>query len=158
MDLTITRNYNRLKIDIYRKPTTTNTTINFQSYHPMEHKTAAFRHHINRMHTLPLEQDKIQKEWETIKTMGKNNNIPPQVLHKLNQRLKNQKTKPKPETTDSNKWTTFTYYSPKIRAIINLLKNTNINIAFSPATTTEKFLRSKTQHTTSEYDRSGYTR
>jgi hypothetical protein len=103
LDLTITRNYNRLKIDIYRKPTTTDTTINFQSNHPMEHKTTAYRHHINRMHILPLEQDKIQKEWKTIKTMGKNNNIPPQVLHKLNQKLKNQKTKPKPETTNSNK-------------------------------------------------------
>jgi hypothetical protein len=50
-------------------------------------------------------------------------------------------TRPKPETADSNKWTTFTYHSPKIRAITNLFKNTNINFAFRPATTTEKFLR-----------------
>jgi hypothetical protein len=38
---------------------------------------------------------------------------------------------------------TYTYYSPKIRAKTNLFKNTKINIAFRPATTTEKFLRSK---------------
>ena len=155
LDLTITRNHNQLQIDIYRKPTNTDTTINFQSNHPTEHKIAAYRHHINRMYTLPLDQDKRQREWETIKTMGKNNNIPSQVLHKLHHRLKYKEPRPKPETADSNKWTTFTYHSPKIRAITNLFKNTNINIAFRPATTTEKFLRHKTLHTTPEYDRSG---
>jgi len=40
-------------------------------------------------------------------------------------------------------------------AITKLFKNTNINIAFRPATTTEKFLRHKTLYTTPEYDRSG---
>jgi hypothetical protein len=39
---------------IYQKPTTTNTAINFLSNHPMEHKIAAYRHHITRMHSLPL--------------------------------------------------------------------------------------------------------
>ena len=155
LDLTITRNHNRLQIDIYRKPTNTDTTINFQSNHPTEHKIAAYRHHINRMYTLPLDQDKRQRERETIKTMGKNNNVPSQVLHNLHHRLKYKKPRPKPETADSNKWTTFTYHSPKIRAFTNLLKNTNISIAFRPATTTEKFLRHKTLHTTPEYDRSG---
>jgi hypothetical protein len=67
LDFTVTLIYNRLKIDIYRETTTTDSTINIHSNHPMEHKTAAYRHHINRMYTIPLEQDNVQKEWETIK-------------------------------------------------------------------------------------------
>jgi hypothetical protein len=155
LDLTITRIHNRLQIDIHRKPTATDTTINFQSNHPTEQKIATYRHHINRMYNLPLDQDKRQREWETIKTMGKNNDVPSQVLHKLHRKLKHKKPRPKPETADREKWTTFTYHSPKIRAITNLFKNTNINIAFKPATTTEKYLRQKTLHTTPVYDRSG---
>jgi hypothetical protein len=43
LDLLIIRNNSNLEIDIYRKPTTTNTTINYTSNHPNEHKTAAYR-------------------------------------------------------------------------------------------------------------------
>jgi hypothetical protein len=59
-------------VDIYRKPTYTDTTINFLSNHPIEQKTAAFRFHITRMHSLPLDPDKKQKEWKTIQTIPKN--------------------------------------------------------------------------------------
>ena len=51
LDLLIIRNASNLGIDIYRKPTTTNTIINFSSNDPIGHKVAAFRHHITRMHT-----------------------------------------------------------------------------------------------------------
>jgi len=61
LDLSITRAHNKLTIDIYRKPTTTNTTINFMSNHPLEHKMAAYRYHIERMHKLPLDPIKKQK-------------------------------------------------------------------------------------------------
>ena len=53
LNLSITRTHNKLTIDIYRKPMTTNTTINFMSNHPLEHKMAASRYHIERMHKLP---------------------------------------------------------------------------------------------------------
>ena len=42
LDLLIIRNPDNLKIDIYRKPTTMNTTINFLSNHHTEHKIAAY--------------------------------------------------------------------------------------------------------------------
>jgi hypothetical protein len=42
LDLEIKRNQTNLEIDIYRKPTTTDTTINFHSNHPIEHTMAAF--------------------------------------------------------------------------------------------------------------------
>jgi hypothetical protein len=34
---------------------------------------AAYRYHITRMHSLPLDPDKKQKEWKTIQTIAKNN-------------------------------------------------------------------------------------
>jgi hypothetical protein len=42
LDLLISRNNSKLEIDIYRKPTTTDTKINYDSNHPTEHKTAAY--------------------------------------------------------------------------------------------------------------------
>jgi len=54
LDLLIIRKESNLEIDIYSKHATTDTTINFPSIHPTEHKIAAYRHHITRMHSLPL--------------------------------------------------------------------------------------------------------
>jgi hypothetical protein len=54
LDLSIIRYPSKIEINIYRKPTTTDTTINHTSNHPTEHKMAAYRYMINRMLTLPL--------------------------------------------------------------------------------------------------------
>ena len=63
LDLTTTSRHTRREVDIYRKPTTADTTINFLSNHPIEQKMAAFRFHISRMRSLPLSPDKKQTEW-----------------------------------------------------------------------------------------------
>jgi len=91
LDLTISRQHKKLDRDIYRKPTTMDTTINFLSNHPIEQKMAAYRYHITRMHSLPIDPDKKHKEWETLQTIAKNNNIPQQLLQKLNRQIQ-QKT------------------------------------------------------------------
>jgi hypothetical protein len=57
LDLTITRKTTNLKIDIFRKPNTTNTTINYFSNHPLEHKLAAYRYYIEKMYSLPLNKE-----------------------------------------------------------------------------------------------------
>jgi hypothetical protein len=99
LGLTITRQHKKLKIDIYRKPTATDTTINFLSNHPIEQKMAAYRYHLTRMHSLPLDPNKKQKEWMTIQ-IAKNNNIPQQLLQKLNQRIQ-EKTDQNPDKKDN---------------------------------------------------------
>jgi len=62
LDLTITCRHTKLEEDIYRKPTTTDTKIHLLSNHPIEQKMAAFRFHVTRMHSLPLNPDKKQTE------------------------------------------------------------------------------------------------
>jgi hypothetical protein len=57
LDLTITRKTTILEVDIFQKPTTTNTTINYFSNHTLEHKFAAYRYYIERMFSLPLNKE-----------------------------------------------------------------------------------------------------
>ena len=66
------RNQSNLPTDIYRKPTPTDTTISCLSNHKTEHRTAAYRYHINRR----LTEEGRQREWETIQT---------EALDKLNE-------------------------------------------------------------------------
>jgi len=61
LDRLIIRKPSDLEIDIFRKPTTTDTNFNLFSYHPVEHKVVAFRYHITRMHSLPLTPERKQK-------------------------------------------------------------------------------------------------
>ena len=56
----------KLETDIFRKPTTTDTTIHYLSNHPLEHKLAAYRYYIERIFNLPLNSDKQHSEWQTI--------------------------------------------------------------------------------------------
>jgi hypothetical protein len=50
----ITRKPTSLELDIYHKPMATDTTIDFLTNHPLEHKLAAYRFFINWMLSLPL--------------------------------------------------------------------------------------------------------
>ena len=60
LDLYIHRNDN-IGIGIYRKPTCTDTTVQFASNHPYEHKIASFFFCINRMITLPITEQQNNK-------------------------------------------------------------------------------------------------
>ena len=76
LDLTITRKHKKLDINIYRKPTTTDTTIHYKSNHPIQHKLAAYRYLLNRLHNLPLSKEDKQQEMNTILQIAKNNEYP----------------------------------------------------------------------------------
>jgi hypothetical protein len=140
LDLIIRRQYKKLEIDTYRKPTTTDTTINIFSNHPIEQKMAAFILHLTRMHSLPLNQDKKQKEWETIQLIARNNNFPKHRLQ-LNRQTQQKATHTQPNEKKSKVWTTLTFHSPKIRKITNLFKNTTIGIAFKAATISQYLMQ-----------------
>ena len=80
--MTVDRKENKLEIGIYRKETSTDTTIHYTSNHPIEQKMAAFRYYINRLLTLPLTQEGKNKEWAEILNMAKSNRLPEDKITK----------------------------------------------------------------------------
>ena len=132
-----------MDVSIYRKPTCTDTTIQFSSNHPYEHKIAAFRYYIHRMITLPITKKSKQEEWKTILTIAKSNGYPVNTINDLKTKLiaKKQKHQKYPLTIPHNKtWEIFTYFSPIIRRISNLFKHSNLNIAFRATNTIQQQL------------------
>jgi hypothetical protein len=82
-DLLIAQHSSKIETDIFRKPTTTDTTINFTNNHPVEHKIAAYCYLINRMISLPLTPERNNTEWQKILTIANSNKFPPSLVEKL---------------------------------------------------------------------------
>jgi len=62
------------------------------------------------------------------------------------------------QTEERNKnktWTSFMYYSPKIRTITNLFKHTNVGIAFKNTNSLQQLTKLKSNNKTPEHDKSG---
>jgi len=139
-DLTISRNINKIEISVYRKLTNANITIQYASNHPWDHKRAAFTHYINRELTLPITEQARTQEWEIICNKAQQNGFPIKVIQdikekekaKQNKRAtrKNEEETEQTEQLKNKKLVTFTYYSPLIRNVTNLFKNTGIGISF----------------------------
>jgi len=78
---------------IYRKEkncksgSSTDTTIHYTSNHPIEQKMAAFRYYINRLLSLPLAQERKNKELAEILNMAKINGFPEDKIIKLKTQL-----------------------------------------------------------------------
>jgi hypothetical protein len=51
-------------------------------------------------------------------------------------------------------WTTFTYFSPQIRKITNLFKNTNVKIVFKNTNTLQQLIKPRPDNTTPEHEKS----
>ena len=91
-----------MSIDIYRKPTETDTTINYHSNHPPEQKMSAYRYHINRLNKLPINTEERKKEEEKLESMAINNSYPIDTVKKLKEKQKKIRT----ETQErKKKWT-----------------------------------------------------
>jgi len=153
LDILITRKKNELTINIYRKPTTTDITINYMSNHPMEQKIAAYRYYINRMITFPMNKENKRKEWNTICRIAHNNNFPINIIKELKNRIEQNKKHQKPK--DNKKWATFTYYTPKIQKVTNLFKHKGIRIAFRSNNNIQQIIRHKENIRREQYNRSG---
>jgi hypothetical protein len=94
------------------------------------------------MLTLPINKQLQQQEWKTIQTIAYNNGFPNHIIHNLKEKLEDKKQKQQqqkpliPTTQHKKKWVTFTYHSPLIRKIKNLLKHSNLRIALQTTNTT----------------------
>jgi hypothetical protein len=61
----------------------------------------------------------------------------------------------KQDKDENKKRAIFVYYSPKNRKLTNLLKNTNINIAFKNTNTIRQYTEPKTLDKNQDYNMSG---
>jgi hypothetical protein len=132
------------------------TIINYFSNHPLEHKLAAYRYHIERMLTLPLTKDRQHNEWKTILPIAKNNNVPRKFLIRLKQiHYKTAQSQPNVDTNITTKWATFTYSTPRIRKTTNLFKHTIVKIAFRSSNTISQLTKSNAKNGTPPHHKSG---
>jgi hypothetical protein len=95
---------------------------------------SAFNYYINRLITLPVTEKSKQEEWKTIPAIAKDNGYPTDMICNLKTKLiaKKQKQNKQQEnkTTPHKKWLAFTHFSPLIRRITNLFKQTNLKVTF----------------------------
>ena len=157
LDILIIRKPQQIEIDIFRKPTTTDTTIKYLSNHPMEQKLAAYRYYIERMLRLPLSHSRQLREWQTIRHMATSNNFPITLQHKLNRQIQHKITKPPTtkNTKDNTKWATFTFSSPYIRKITNLFRHTNIKIGYKSSNTVAQLTKPASDRNIPPHNKSG---
>jgi len=107
IDLAIIRNTTNLKTDIFRKPTTTDTTTSYLSNYPQEQKLAAYRFLLDRMLNLPLHKNCLENEWQTILHIAKNSHFPTALIHNLRHRMAQKRTQPPlphPNHTSQEEW------------------------------------------------------
>jgi len=76
---------------------------------------------------------------------GRKNEYPRHAINNLKEKLtrrkvQKEKQEQENEITQNEKWITLTYYSPQIRRITSLFKNTNIQIAFRTTNTIQQQL------------------
>ena len=105
--------------------------------------------------TVPVSEKSKQKEWGTILTIAENNGYPPALIHRLKTKLTNRKKALKQNCpqqqqqvtiTLRNKWVPFTYFSPLVRKISNLFRQTDLKIAFRATNTIQQQLNAKQTH------------
>jgi hypothetical protein len=102
LDLIIIRHPSKIEIDIYRKPSTNDTTINYTSNHPNEHKIAAYCYMTNRMLTLPLTAEMRNNEWQKILIVADNNQYPLHLIIRLKAQTQQKQQEPKTKEKSKN--------------------------------------------------------
>ena len=115
---------------------------------------AAYHHLIHRMLTLSLTTKRRKIEWQKILTIASNNNFPLQRIMKLKTQMQH-KAKTNTIKDQNKKWATFTYHSSKIRKKTNLIKHTNIKIAFRSTNTIQQLTEPRKQDIIQDYNKSG---
>jgi hypothetical protein len=77
--MTINSSINGIKINVYRKPTSTDITFQHISNHTQDHKNAAYRYYINRI-ILPNTEIARTQERKYILSTARHNGFP---AHKI---------------------------------------------------------------------------
>ncbi|XP_023725557.1 uncharacterized protein LOC111874349 [Cryptotermes secundus] len=152
LDLQLTNNHGQVRMEIFRKPTSTDTTINNKSCHPKEQKLAAYKNWIHRLSILPMDNAAKNKELNIIINIAENNGYNKELITRMYHKRQQQKTKGPIERREQ-KWVSYTYNGNYTRKITKLFKNTNVRIAFKVNHTLGKILNQK--QSINSYEQSG---
>jgi hypothetical protein len=149
LDLTLTRHNTSIISSIFRKPTITDTTIHYTSNHPLEHKLAAFGSLVNSMQKLSLTQKARKQEKNTIPHIAISNGYPVKLIDQLQHKTlihNGNNTQDNQPVQNNKKWVIFKYYSPLVRKITNIFKNTNLQITYRTTNTLWQILNTNNKH------------
>lgn len=83
LDLNIRRESYRHVFSIFHKPSHTDLIINAKSYHPKQHKLAAFNSMIHRLVNTPMTEADYNKELNIIKQIAINNNFKVKIVEDI---------------------------------------------------------------------------
>jgi hypothetical protein len=124
------------------------TVIHLTSNHPYEQKISASIYYINRVLTLSITDKSKQDEWKTIPATAKNDSYPINTIHNIKTKLITQKQSQKRQQQEDivslRKWIIFIQFSPLIRRVTNLFKQTNLKVAFRTTNTIEQLTEKQT--------------
>lgn len=137
LDLTLIHHKNKINFDIFRKPTFTDTTISNTSFSPISHKLAAYDSMIHRALSLPLSEENLNKELNTIKTIAINNGFEEKTIVNLfnKKRYKLICNSIYPHIKDRDfKYVSLTYHGTVSQQIARILSHHNLKVSFRPQT------------------------
>lgn len=152
LDLTIIRTNNNLEFSIYHKPSHTDLTINNKSYHPIQHKLAAYNSMVHRLINVPMSQTNFNKELNLIKQIASNNNYNPKIIDKIYSRMSYKKAIKEimPITKEKSKFKTLTFLGKASDNIKSLLNKHKIKIAYKTNNSLGKIIKNNKDKTTKE--------
>lgn len=142
LDLTIHRQSNHLEFNIYRKPTTTDTTIHADSHHPIAHKLAAYNSYLYRLINTPLSPNDYTIELNTIKFIALQNGYSPNMIDQLLQKLIKTQNRP-PRTTPGTRYISAEYTQIMPNILKRQMAKTNTQVCFRTSNTIQKQLAKK---------------
>jgi hypothetical protein len=149
LDVTIWKEQNTFTFSVYRKHTTTDSTIPLVSCHPQTHKHAARHHLFNRMNTYGLNAADKEEERNIIKHIVSSNKYDTSIINRLEKPKNNNKQQL------GTKWAKFTYIRKETKFITKLFKDSPINITFTTSHMIKKLLSTKPQQIHEQFDNSG---
>ena len=137
LDISIHREENNFSIDIFRKPTYTDSIIPNDSCHPTKHKYVAIRYLHNRMNSYQLSREKMNKESKIIQDILHSNGYNASTLKSISSSKKQE------HGTEKTHWSKFTYIRKETRAITKVFRNTRVKVTYSTNNTLGKLLTKK---------------
>jgi hypothetical protein len=158
LDLTITKNENKLFFNIYRKPSYSDAIIPKESLHPRQHKLAFFNCMIHRAFSIPLSEKDLNNEINIIKNIAINNGFDIKLIDNLI-KIKNTKNAlksiyPSIKSQDQNSYVTLTYFGEISEKIGYIISKSNKIVAYKTPNTISKILYN-TKDKNSKFQKSG---